>query len=119
MAALAEDIREAHHSEIDHMEKWMERWGHEPDEHGSHGDPSHGHHGMRSHEELEDLESAHGHGASRLYLEQMIDHHEGAVSMAEEHLREGEHSGVHELSEDVIADQRAEVEHMEEMLGDF
>jgi uncharacterized protein (DUF305 family) len=119
VVALAEDIREAQQPEIDQMETWMESWGHAPDEHGSHGDPSDAHQGMMSHQDLEDLESANGEEAARLYLEQMIAHHEGAVSMAEEHLGEGEHSGAHELSEEVIADQSAEVEQMEEMLNDL
>ncbi|TLP74078.1 DUF305 domain-containing protein [Nesterenkonia sphaerica] len=117
VAALAHDIRQAQQPEIDQMESWMESWGHAADaEHGGHGDASDAHHGMMSDEDLEELESSGGEAASQLFLEQMIAHHEGAVTMAEDHLQHGHHPEALELSEDVIADQTAEIEQMEEML---
>lgn len=126
VSALAEDIRAAQQPEIDQMEAWLDTWGEEPggdedDDHADHegmmDDDDHAdHQGMMSEEDLEDLESAEGDEASRLFLEQMIAHHEGAVTMAEEHLETGENQEALELSEDVIADQSAEIEEMESML---
>lgn len=119
VAALAEDIRAAQQPEIDQMESWLEGWGHEPDEdgdHGTHDAQGDGHEGMMSEQDLDKLEAADGEDASRLFLEQMIVHHEGAVSMADEHLDSGENPDALELSENVIADQSAEIEQMEEML---
>lgn len=117
VAALAEDIRAAQQPEIDRMESWLQSWGHESDEDGDHGDHGDAHEGMMSEQDLEDLEAADGEEVSRLFLEQMILHHEGAVSMAEEHLESGENPDALELSENVIVDQGAEIEEMEEMLG--
>lgn len=115
VSALAEDIRAAQQPEIEQMESWLETWGNGPD--GDHdgmmGDG--GHDGMMSEEDLADLESAEGDEASRLFLDQMIIHHEGAVSMAEDHLETGENPEALELSENVISDQSAEIEEMEEM----
>lgn len=115
VSALAEDIRAAQQPEIEQMESWLETWGNGPD--GDHdgmmGDG--GHDGMMSDEDLADLESAEGDEASRLFLDQMIIHHEGAVSMAEDHLETGENPEALELSENVISDQSAEIEEMEEM----
>lgn len=127
---LAEDIREAQQPEIDQMEAWLDSWGEQPEADANDGDDDHadhegmtggeddhaGHEGMMSDEDIEDLESAEGDEASRLFLEQMIAHHEGAVSMAEEHLDTGENPEALELSEEVIADQSAEIEEMESML---
>ncbi|WP_324615221.1 DUF305 domain-containing protein [Nesterenkonia sedimenti] len=133
VSALAEDIRAAQQPEIEQMESWLETWGNGPDgDHdgmmgdGGHdgmmGDGGHdgmmgdgGHDGMMSEEDLADLESAEGDEASRLFLDQMIIHHEGAVSMAEDHLETGENPEALELSENVISDQSAEIEEMEEM----
>ena len=120
VSALAEDIRAAQQPEIEQMESWLEAWGHEPDNDGDHdnhggmtGDG--GHDGMMSEEDLADLESAEGGDASRLFLDQMIIHHEGAVTMAEDHLEAGQNSEALELSENVISDQNAEIEEMEEL----
>ncbi|MBB3667775.1 DUF305 domain-containing protein [Garicola koreensis] len=118
VSALAEDIRAAQQPEIEQMESWLDTWGHEPDgDHGDHGGmmDDGGHEGMMSEDDLENLESAEGDEASRLFLDQMIIHHEGAVSMAEEHLETGQNPEALELSENVISDQSAEIDEMEEM----
>ncbi len=74
---------------------------------------------MMSEQDLEDLADAEGPEASRLFLEQMIVHHEGAVTSAQEHLEAGENPEALALSEDVIDDQSAEIEEMEQMLTDL
>ncbi|TLP93055.1 DUF305 domain-containing protein [Nesterenkonia salmonea] len=129
VTALAEDIREAQGREIEQMESWLDAWG-ESDHVGEHEDMDHdemddgeiedmGHEGMMSEEELADLEESTEVEASRMFLEQMIVHHEGAVSSAEQHLQEGENPEALDLSEDIIADQQAEIEQMEELLEDL
>lgn len=87
VTALAEDIREAQGREIEQMESWLDAWG-ESDHVGEHEDMDHdemddgeiedmGHEGMMSEEELADLEESTEVEASRMFLEQMIVHHEG------------------------------------------
>ncbi|GFZ93895.1 DUF305 domain-containing protein [Nesterenkonia alkaliphila] len=123
---LAEDIKEAQGPEIEQMTAWLEAWdqedagngGHEGMDHGDMGDDDMGH-GMMSEEDLADLEDAEGTDASRLFLEQMIMHHEGAVTMAEQHLEDGQNPEALDLSENVIADQSEEIEEMEQMLEEL
>ena len=43
-------------------------------------------------------------------------HHGGAIEMAEDVLDDGEHPGVRELAENIIASQAAEIELMRSML---
>lgn len=118
--ALAQEIRTAQQSEVQEMESWLEAWGHaEYDEHAEHGGGHGDHAGMMSEQDLEDLADAEGPEASRLFLEQMIVHHEGAVTSAQEHLEAGENPEALALSEDVIDDQSAEIEEMEQMLTDL
>ncbi|MDZ5077827.1 DUF305 domain-containing protein [Nesterenkonia sp. HG001] len=125
VAVLAGDIREAQGPEIQQMESWLDSWGAsdrrdmEDMDHGDMGDGQMEHEGMMSEEELADLEESTGTEASRMFLEQMIVHHAGAVSSAEQHLQEGENSEALELSESIIADQQAEIDHMEELLANF
>lgn len=117
VASLAEEIRDAQQPEIDQMVTWLQDWGHDPeDDHGTHGDHGNGHEGMMSDDDIADLEAAQGDEAARLFLEQMIVHHEGAVSMAEDHLADGENPEALELSEEIISVQQAEIEQMEDLL---
>lgn len=116
VAALAEDIRAAQQPEIDHMESSLNAWGHHPPHDEDHGDHAEAHAGMMSEQDLEDLGAAEADERSRLFLEHMIIHHEGAITMAERHLEAGENPEALELSESIIDDQSAEIEEMEEML---
>src|SRR5699024_912269 len=74
---LAEAIKTAQGPEIEQLQAWLEDWGVDPDQQQmdgmDHGD------GMMSEDDLAALEAADGPEASRLFLEQMIAHHEGAV----------------------------------------
>lgn len=124
VTALAEDIREAQGPEIEQMESWLDAWGEtgngaddEDMDHGDMDDEDMGHEGMMSDEDLAELEESRGTEASRMFLEQMIVHHEGAVSSAEQHLQDGENPEALELSEDIIADQQAEIDQMEDILA--
>ena len=114
---LAEAIKAAQGPEIDQMEAWLDAWG-PPSmgDRGGHGG-GHGIGGMMSEEDLQALADAVGPDASRLFLEQMIEHHEGAIEMAQDLLDDGENSDVRELGESIITSQQAEIELMRELLG--
>lgn len=114
VAELAEQIKAAQGPEIELMEGWLEDWGMpHPD---SMGDMGHGD-GMMSAEDMDALEAADGAEASRLYLEQMIVHHEGAIDMAEAELAAGENADVLALAQEILDAQTAEIETMRSMLA--
>ncbi|WP_218221647.1 DUF305 domain-containing protein [Nesterenkonia sp. Act20] len=131
VTTLAEDIREAQGPEIEQMQAWLDAWDEEDTsdddmegmDHGEEGmDSMEGMsdmEGMMSDDELSELENATGTEASRLFLEQMIAHHEGAVSSAKDHLDNGENPEALELSESIISDQQAEIDEMETMLEEL
>lgn len=129
---LAEDIRDAQGTEIEEMESWLQAWGQddvvpgdgdmegmEGMDHGDMGGDSMGHEGMMSERDLDELDASTGSDASRMYLEHMIVHHEGAIDSAEQHLQDGENPAALELSESIIESQQAEIEQMEELLTDL
>ena len=109
---LAVRIKEAQGPEIERMRQWLDEWGDNDNDH----DHDHDHDGMVSEEDIALLSQAPGAQASQLFLEQMIEHHEGAIEMAEEHLEEGVDEDALDLSRDVITSQTAEVEEMRSML---
>lgn len=111
VAELAERIKAAQQPEIDTMTQWLTAWGEAPEMGGmDHGD------GMMSADDMAALEEADGPAASRLFLEQMIVHHEGAVEMAEQELADGKDPDALELAQKVIDDQTAEIAEMRSML---
>lgn len=132
ITTLAENIKAAQEPEIQEMTTWLQAWGQDPGadagtmnhdgmDHGMTGDAattSPGM-GMMSATDLDDLRAADGVAAARLFLEQMIAHHEGAVTMAQHHLDNGLNPAALHLSEKVIADQTAEIAQMREMLANL
>ncbi|GAA2897130.1 DUF305 domain-containing protein [Microbacterium esteraromaticum] len=111
VAELAERIKAAQQPEIDTMTQWLTAWGEDPSMGGmDHGD------GMMSPDDMAALEDADGPAASRLFLVQMIVHHEGAIEMAEQELADGKDARALELAQRVIDDQTAEIAEMRSML---
>ncbi|MFE7843923.1 DUF305 domain-containing protein [Microbacterium sp. NPDC057407] len=115
---LAEDIKAAQQPEIDRMAGWLEDWGADmPGMDGmdgmDHGD------GMMSEADMARLEAATGVEASRLFLEQMIVHHEGAIEMAQAEVEDGRNPGAIQLADDIIETQTAEVGTMNGLLDDL
>lgn len=87
VAALAEQIKQAQAPEIETMSGWLEDWG--EDVPPTTGMEDMGMDGMMSSEDMAELEAAPGEEASRLFLEQMTEHHSGAIDMAEVEIAEG------------------------------
>ncbi|WP_162903834.1 DUF305 domain-containing protein [Leucobacter sp. wl10] len=111
---LAQQIKDAQGPEIETMQAWLEDWGVSADD-SSMGGMDHGG-GMMSEDSMTALESATGAEATRLFLEGMIEHHTGAIEMAQAALDGGENPDVLELAQQVIDGQSAEITTMQEIL---
>jgi uncharacterized protein (DUF305 family) len=123
---LAEQIRAAQGPEIDRMNAMLGAWGQESmgmDDMGDMGGMDHGSGagmgGMMSQEDLDRLEAATGDEAARLFLEGMIEHHQGAVDMARDEVSDGENPQAKQLAEQIITAQEAEITQMEQMLQEL
>ena len=123
VVALAEQIRAAQDPEIALMEGWLDDWGlpsmgddmggMEGMDHGGMGGMA----GMMSDEQMAELESADGATGAALFLELMIEHHVGAVEMAEDVIDDGRDADVRVLAEQIIVSQTAEIATMRELLA--
>ena len=127
VAALAEQIRDTQVPEAETMVDWLTTWG-EPVPETSrdhvHADSHDGAEpdggdlpGMMSGEQMQSLEDASGAEFERRFLEMMIEHHEGAIEIAEAELDEGRHIPARDLAEDIVSAQQDEIETMESLLG--
>lgn len=117
---LAQQIADEQEPEIAEMRGWLDDWG--MPEMGDMGDiGGHAGHGgmdgMLSDEQLDELRAATGDDAVRLFLEQMIAHHEGAIEMGRDVLDDGRHRDVRAFAERMIDAQQAEIDTMREWLA--
>jgi uncharacterized protein (DUF305 family) len=133
---LTEDIQAAQAPEIETMVDWLTGWDQTVPEtlrdHANAEDPD----GMEGHdmedvegegdsdtptmmtdEDLADLEAAQGQEFEDMWLEMMIEHHEGAIEMAKEEQSDGVFKPAIDLAESIETSQQAEIDHMRELLG--
>ena len=113
---LAEEIKDAQGPEIELMESWLDEWGMPSMMEGDMGGMG-GMGGMLSDDEMDELEAADGPTGTTLFLEGMIEHHEGAIDMAEQHQDDGENEEALDLSAAIIVAQTTEIERMQELLA--
>jgi uncharacterized protein (DUF305 family) len=120
IAVLARRIEQTQTEEIVQLERWLtDRDLSRPAPHASH--PGHDAlmPGMLNDEQLAQLEAARGGAFDRLFLELMISHHQGAVTMASTLYANG--GGLEPASDrfarDVIADQNIEIARMRTLLA--
>ena len=128
---LLADIEAAQGPEIELMAGWLEDWGAEVpptamgmgQAHGSgtgsghgmgYGDP--GQPGMMGSRDLDRLDMTQGAGFERMWMRMMIEHHEGAIEMAETEKRLGKAPDALDLAADIIEAQQAEIELMEDLI---
>lgn len=116
LLALAAEIKDAQQPEITQMQGWLKGWGTDVaamGDHASHGGMA----GMQSDEAVAELAALEDDSFDRRWMEMMIDHHEGAVTMAKDVIAKGSDPAVRALAEQVITAQQAEIAQMTGMLG--
>ncbi|KAB8182146.1 DUF305 domain-containing protein [Microbispora catharanthi] len=112
---LAKQIEAAQDPEIKTMTGWLESWGVQaPGEDAMPMD--HGMPGMMSEEDMKKLEGLKGAAFDKAFLQMMIQHHEGAVSMAKEEVAGGAYEPAKQMAESVISSQSAEISRMKKLL---
>ncbi len=116
VASLATRIRDAQTPEIKLMTGWLEGWNVPAMMNGQSG---HGMGGMVDDDGIAKLKSAQGTDASRLFLQQMTGHHEGAIDMARQEISSGKHPQTIQLARDIIKAQESEIAEMKELLAGF
>ncbi|MBM7502953.1 DUF305 domain-containing protein [Agromyces aurantiacus] len=116
---LAERMRISQEDEMDLMAAWLQERG-TPlrDEHAGHG--AHDMPGMLTQEQLDRLETASGEEFERLFLEYMIQHHQGALEMVADLWAAGGgvEASIGQFARHVEGDQGIEITRMQGMLAE-
>lgn len=129
---LADTILAARAPEIEEMVDWLTDWD-KPvpetirDHTNADNDGMSGHHmddgtgsempGMMSDEEMAELEAAQGEEFETMWLQMMIEHHEGAIDMAREEQEVGAFEPSVNLAKSIEASQQAEIDDMKTLLS--
>ncbi|WP_181770958.1 DUF305 domain-containing protein [Amycolatopsis pittospori] len=111
---LASRIQQAQGPEIQQLNGLLKAWGVAPSgEHSEHGSMS----GMASEDDLAKLGQAENAAFDRQWLEMMVKHHEGALTMAKTVLQQGSNAEVKAFAQKVIDGQQTEITEMRTLLG--
>lgn len=133
---LAAKIEAAQQPEIEQMTSWLNTWGEPVEADSSMGGMEGMDHsatpsgdsssmqgmdhssmpGMMSEEQMTQLQNATGTDFDRMFLQMMIEHHTGAVQMAETEQQQGSNPQAQELADSIVTSQSAEIEQMKQML---
>lgn len=113
---IASAITTKQEEEIKTMEKLLEEWGleKEGEGHDAHGGAMNP--GMLSDQQVRELEETRGVEFDKLFLKDMVQHHKGAISMAEEAEEKAENKEVEKLASEIKRGQEHEIEEMEKAL---
>jgi uncharacterized protein (DUF305 family) len=123
MQLMAQRISLSQDDEMDMMQDWLEERGLEvPSRDAHHEEGFMRMAGMLTDEEFAELEQLEGYEFDTLFLQHMIDHHEGAVEMVDNLLDQrgsAQDSVLYAFTTDVTSDQTSEIERMVAMLAGF
>lgn len=116
--ALAEQIKSEQEPEITTMTGWLTAWGVPTStDTGMSGMDMGTGTGMMSDQDMSALDAATGSAASKLFLTQMIQHHEGAIGMANTEVTSGQDPDALALANNIVTSQTAEIQTMTSLLG--
>lgn len=131
IVSLANEIKNAQGPEIEQMQGWLKTWGISSTPAPSSSMPGHdmsggqdmsgmpgmaGGGGMMSDADMTALQDAQGAEAGRLFLTQMIEHHKGAITMAQQEIDSGQFPAAVEMARTIVSSQQKEIATMQEIL---
>ncbi|MDP9028733.1 MAG: DUF305 domain-containing protein [Actinomycetota bacterium] len=112
---LAKKIKAAQEPEIVIMTDWLTSWG-QPSPMPMDGMTMNG---MMSQDDMDALKNGSGLDSSKLFLQQMIQHHQGALDMAKEELTTGKNAEALALAKRIVTNQTDEIATMKSLLTSF
>lgn len=111
---LAAQIKAAQDPEITNMTGWLKEWN-QPTQMS--GMDSMDMTGMMSDTQMSDLTAASGAEFDKMFLEMMIEHHNGAIEMANTEISDGKNPEAIALAKTIVKAQEAEIETMQGLVA--
>ncbi|MFD8501263.1 DUF305 domain-containing protein [Streptomyces sp. NPDC059687] len=112
---IASKIEKAQDPEIKTMTGWLQSWG-KPTAMGDMPGMDMGD-GMMSEKDMKELEAMKGTEFDKMFAQMMIDHHNGAISMAKTEQKDGKNADAVKMAGDIGTGQSAEVTQLQSILN--
>ncbi|MEU0117893.1 DUF305 domain-containing protein [Streptomyces bobili] len=110
-------IEQAQDPEIRTMQGWLKSWNQPTAAVGSMPGMDHGSgDGMMSDGDMEHLKGMKGAEFDKMFADMMIEHHNGAITMAEGEQKNGEYAGAVKMAGAIVEGQSAEVKQLQSIL---
>jgi len=113
---LAARVKAAQDPEIATLTEWLTAWGQPVEMDTSDGHDMSSMTGMMSAEDMDALATMTGAEFDESWLTMMIEHHQGAIEMANEEQSDGQNTDAKALAGQIVAAQQAEVDEMTALL---
>ena len=110
---LANDIKAAQGPEIQQMQGWLSQWGVPT----MSMPPGMTMSGMLPDQAMTALQDAQGADASRQFLTGMIQHHDGAIAMAQDEIKSGKYPPAITLAHSIVTSQQQQITTMQGLLA--
>jgi uncharacterized protein (DUF305 family) len=115
--SIAAKIAKAQDPEITTMKGWLQSWG-KPEAMGDMPGMDMGQ-GLMSDTAMKDLESKKGTAFDKAFAQMMTEHHNGAITMAEDEKKNGKNADAVKTAKDIVTGQSAEVKQLRSALDRF
>ena len=110
---LAQQIEQAQGPEIQKMTGWLKTWGASTSSDGG----MHMGDGMMSDQDMKKLDTLSGKAFDKAFLQMMIKHHQGAITMAKTEQAQGSFIDAKALANNIVTSQSAEITTMRKLLA--
>ncbi|MFJ9713616.1 DUF305 domain-containing protein [Streptomyces sp. NPDC101234] len=114
---IAAKIEKAQDPEITTLKGWLQSWA-KPEAMGDMPGMSMGE-GMMSDKDVKELKSMEGAEFDKMFAQMMIQHHNGAITMAKHEQKKGHNADAKKMAGDIVTGQSAEVKQLQSILDRF
>ncbi|MFF6829841.1 DUF305 domain-containing protein [Streptomyces longwoodensis] len=111
---IAAKIEKAQDPEITTMKGWLQSWG-KPEAMGDMPGMDMGD-GMMSDKDMKELKAMKGTEFDKMFAQMMIEHHNGAITMAKDEQKNGKKADAVKMAQDIVRGQSAEVKQLQSIL---
>ncbi|MEU0042746.1 DUF305 domain-containing protein [Streptomyces werraensis] len=113
---IVSKIEKAQEPEIETMKGWLTAWDQPTEMPSMPGMDHSGMSGMMSDADMKELAAMKGTEFDKMFAQMMIEHHKGAISMAEDEQKDGKNADAVKMAGDIIKGQSAEVKQLQSIL---
>ena len=114
---LANRIKAAQGPQIAQMQSWLSQWAVPSMPVTADGMAGHNVSGMMSEQDMSDLKNAQGVDAGKMFLTQMIAHHQGAITMGTDEIHNGQYPPAVSMASSIVTGQQQEITEMQSILA--